>query len=43
MLVAGVLAGGLWGAFGPAATFLADAGFTAVALIGLTLVLRFSR
>ncbi|WP_440640913.1 MFS transporter [Bradyrhizobium sp. PUT101] len=39
MLVASVLAGGLWDAYGPAATFLAGAGFTAVALIGLTLVL----
>jgi MFS family permease len=38
MLIASVLAGGLWDAYGPAATFLAGAGFTAVALIGLTLV-----
>lgn len=38
MLVASVLAGGLWGAYGPAATFLAGAGLTAVALIGLMLV-----
>jgi MFS family permease len=38
MLVASVLAGGLWDAYGPAATFLAGAGFTAVALIGLALV-----
>jgi len=43
MLVASVLAGGLWDAFGPAATFLAGAGFTAVALIGLMFVLRISR
>jgi MFS family permease len=35
MLVASILAGGLWDAYGPAATFLAGAGFTAVALIGL--------
>ena len=35
MLVASVLAGGLWDAYGPTATFLAGAGFTAVALIGL--------
>jgi MFS family permease len=38
MLVASVLAGGLWDAYGPAATFLAGAGFTAIALIGLALV-----
>ena len=38
MLVASVLAGGLWDAYGPTATFLAGAGFTAVALIGLMLV-----
>jgi len=42
MLVASVLAGGLWEAFGPPATFFAGAGFTAVALISLTLVLRLS-
>jgi MFS family permease len=42
MLVASIVAGGLWDAFGPAATFLAGAGFTAVALIGLLFVLRFS-
>jgi MFS family permease len=35
MLIASVLAGGLWDAYGPAATFLAGAGLTAVALIGL--------
>jgi MFS family permease len=33
MLVASVLAGGLWEVYGPAATFLAGAGFSAVALI----------
>jgi outer membrane protein OmpA-like peptidoglycan-associated protein/sugar phosphate permease len=38
MLVASVLAGGLWDAYGPTATFLAGAGFTAVALIGLMFV-----
>jgi MFS family permease len=38
MLVASVLAGGLWDAYGPSATFLAGAGFTAVALIGLIFV-----
>jgi MFS family permease len=36
MLVASVLAGGLWDAYGPAATFLAGAGLSALALIGLT-------
>jgi MFS family permease len=35
MLVASVLAGGLWDAYGPGTTFLAGAGFTAVALISL--------
>jgi MFS family permease len=39
MLVASVLAGGLWDAYGPAATFLTGAGFTVVALISLVLVL----
>jgi MFS family permease len=38
MLVASILAGGLWDAYGPAATFLAGAAFTAVALVGLTFV-----
>ena len=37
MLVASVLAGGLWDAYGPAATFLAGGGLTAVALIALIL------
>lgn len=37
MLVASILAGGLWDAYGPAATFLAGAGFTSAALIGLVL------
>jgi MFS family permease len=37
MLVASVLAGGLWEAYGPLATFLAGAGFAMVALIGLAL------
>ena len=35
MLIASVLAGGLWEAFGPAATFLAGAGIATLALIGL--------
>ena len=38
MLVASALAGGLWDAYGPAATFLAGAGFAAVAVIGLIFV-----
>ena len=38
MLVASVLAGGLWDAYGPAATFLAGAGFATVALISLIFV-----
>jgi MFS family permease len=33
MLIASVLAGALWGAYGPAATFLAGCGFSTVALI----------
>lgn len=41
MLVASVLAGSLWDAYGPAMTFLAGAGFTTVALIGLVFALRF--
>lgn len=35
MLVASVVAGGLWDAFGPVATFLAGAVFSAIALCGL--------
>jgi predicted MFS family arabinose efflux permease len=35
VLVASILAGEFWDAYGPAATFLADAGFATVALIGL--------
>ena len=38
MLVASVAAGGLWDTYGPAATFLAGAGFTVIALIGLMFV-----
>ena len=37
MLVAGVLAGGVCDTYGPAATFVAGAGLTAVSLIGLVL------
>jgi MFS family permease len=40
LLVASVLAGGFWDAYGPEATFLAGAGFAAVALIGLAFVER---
>ncbi|MCF2521697.1 MFS transporter [Bradyrhizobium sp. G127] len=40
MLVASVLAGGLWEAYGPAATFLAGAGFSTVALICFVLAQR---
>ena len=39
-LAASVLAGVLWDGFGPQATFLAGAGFTAVALLGLVFVRR---
>ena len=38
MLAASILAGGLWDLTGPRGTFLAGAGFTAVALIALALV-----
>jgi MFS family permease len=38
MLAASVIAGALWDSFGPAATFLAGAGFTTLALVGLALV-----
>jgi MFS family permease len=34
MLVASVIAGALWDVYGPAATFLAGAGFTALAFVG---------
>ena len=37
MLVASVVAGALWDAVGPAATFLAGAGFTAFALAGIAI------
>ncbi len=35
LLAASVIAGTLWDLFGPAATFLAGAGFTALALVGI--------
>lgn len=38
MLIASVIAGGLWDAFGPHTTFLAGAGFTTIALIGLSML-----
>ncbi|MBV5271834.1 MAG: MFS transporter, partial [Afipia sp.] len=40
MLAASVLAGWLWESYGPAATFLAGAGFATAAMIVLVLVLR---
>lgn len=43
MLVASVLAGGLWDAYGPRATFLVGAALTLVALTGLVLSARRSK
>ena len=43
MLIASVLAGGLWDAYGPTATFLAGAAIATVALIGLVLALGWHR
>ena len=40
LLIASVIAGGLWDVYGPQATFLAGAGFSVVALIGLVAVSR---
>ncbi len=40
MLIASVLAGGLWDAYGPTATYLAGAAFTVVALIALAVSQR---
>ncbi|HYH21503.1 MAG TPA: MFS transporter [Azospirillum sp.] len=40
LLVASVLAGALWATVGPAATFLAGAGFSAVAVVGLLAIRR---
>lgn len=37
VLLASVIAGGLWSAFGPSATFIAGAGFAAIAAAGLLL------
>jgi len=38
LLAASVVAGALWDGFGPQATFLAGAGFTALAVLGVGLV-----
>ncbi len=35
LLLASVLAGSLWTAFGPAATFFAGAGFVGIAVLGV--------
>ena len=44
MLAASIIAGGLWDMYGPAATFLTGAVFTAIALVGLLIMLpRFVR
>ena len=40
LLLASVIAGGLWNVFGPAATFLAGAGFASIAAVGLATVGR---
>lgn len=37
LLLASVIAGGLWSALGPSATFIAGAGFAAIAAVGLLL------
>ena len=37
LLLASIVAGGFWDAYGPAATFLAGAGFAIIALVGLIL------
>ena len=42
MLLASVIAGGLWDAYGPRITFLAGAGFTTIAIVGL-LILRLNQ
>ena len=43
LLIASVVAGYLWDAVGPAATFFAGAGFTALGLLGLTLLPKLAR
>jgi len=40
LLLASVIAGALWSAIGPSATFLAGAGFAAIAVVGLVTVRR---
>lgn len=40
LLAASLIAGALWDAFGPAATFLAGAGITLVALLGIAAMVR---
>jgi MFS family permease len=40
LLIASVIAGGLWEVYGPQATFLTGAGFSVVALAGLMVVSR---
>jgi MFS family permease len=41
LLLASIIAGSLWGALGPSATFLAGAGFAFVAMIGLLVAVRY--
>ncbi|MGV8996623.1 MAG: MFS transporter [Parvibaculaceae bacterium] len=43
LLIASLLAGGLWEALGPAATFLAGAGLAAISLLGMLIALRRQR
>ena len=40
LLIASILAGGLWETGGPEATFLAGAGFAAISLLGMLVALR---
>jgi predicted MFS family arabinose efflux permease len=43
LLLASTIAGSLWSSFGPSATFLAGAGFAAVAAIGLLAAVRYRK
>jgi MFS family permease len=43
LLLASAIAGSLWSSFGPSATFLAGAGFAAVAAIGLLAAVRYRK
>ena len=43
LLLASVIAGALWSAIGPSATFLAGAGFAAVAAVGVLAAVRYRR